>query len=769
MVDSAMGWLFRQKREYEAAAEAYGRVASRTEAPADTRNIARLDRAKCLALAGYPERAIVELDQLPEQDPWRERVLIAKSEILTGAGRGAEAVPLLLVLQKVAAQAKNTRYLARVGMTYLQIGQPERALAVADELQRLAPKEPESYLVRAAALNAQGHRSEAIDCYREAVAQQPASPKLRMTLAAALDAEGKLDKALEALAELESRGEATETQALYQQGLLLARWGLHKQAVERLGKLADKGDVVGPRLRVALGQVLARLGRTDRAREELRKISKYAPQYVAAQQLLAGLATADDEKLAILRGVEADRPGLAKLAAQRMTILLQANRPADAVKEFVSYADSLSPGARLAEPIALLAVRAMLKAGDRRGAAGLCVKEAKQTRRPTWNRLAVLLMMDDEPEKARAMLPDVAEESFLDAILGLCLASQTGEASAKWAGRLTAIEQRLADAKPPRLIPPGYKVLAAVAVGKPVADRHVAEFTGKDLIGLAAMRELVSSAKTDPGIKAEAVRLLKSTVARDHGLTELARAWALEALKARPASQWAAALATSRLTDPAALREVLEIVKPGDCVLARVIHASVLDQEGEYEKAAEIYRLVAEGEKGNAQLVMSQAVATEHAGQPQKAVQLYRQVWEKNKNPTAANNAAYLVAELYPKDADRLAEAAQWADAAVKDAPGMPAFRDTKGWIAYLHGRNDDACLELRRAVKGLPDSPEVHYHLGMAEAKAGNKTPARWHLEAAVNLGENLKSQGRDVPKDAGEAIRLAKEALAGLDGARE
>jgi tetratricopeptide (TPR) repeat protein len=367
------------------------------------------------------------------------------------------------------------------------------------------------------------------------------------------------------------------------------------------------------------------------------------------------------------------------------------------------------------------------------------------------------------------MLPDVDKALLFDTILGVCIAAQTGQEAAKWVDRLAAIEQRRAHEEPPRTTPPALEVLATVATKGTMKDEKVAEFTGDDLVGFAIMQELLASAKANPGIRAEAARLLKATAARDLRLTDVSRAWAMDVLKARPTSQWAAALAASGLTDPAALREILEIVKPDDCILARTLRASALEYEKQYAKAAEIYRLAAEAEKGNPRLIMHQAVATERAGRLQEAIPLYQQVWERTKNPTAANNAAYLVSELYPKDPTRLADAAKWADAALQAVPQSAAYRDTKGWIAYLQGRNDDALIELRRAVKGLPNSPEVHYHLGTAEAKAGNRMLARQHLEAAVSLGEHMASQEQEISAAVHKAIRLAKEALAKLGEAQK
>ena len=768
LVDSAIGWVFERSRRYEAAAEAYGRLSGRADAPEGWRNLAMLNRARCLALAGHTGRAMLELNQLPKKAPWHTRMLTARAAILAQAGRADEAGPLLQELQTAAIQAADTGALARIGLFHLRTRQPEKALAVSDELQRLRPRDPQSCLLRAAALGAMGRKADAIESFRKAVVRQPGNFANRIRLARALDAEQRPKEALEALAELEKHSQTGKAIARYEQGLLFARWGLQKQAIEHLGKLADEGGVTRPELRLALGQSLARLGERAKARQELRKVPKYAAQYVSAQQLLAGLAESDDEKLAILRKAESDKPGLANLAAQRMDILLRADRPGEAVKEFQAFVADMPQDAAPPGTLCLLAVHAMLRTGDHQGAAKLSVETAKRIPRPAWKRTAALLTMDNQPETARTMLPETGKADLHDAILGLCLAARTNDDTKKWTDRLAQLEDLLAQATPPATIPMTYKVLAAVATGANAeAEKQLEASTRQDLIGRAVMGELISSAKSNPGIRAEAVKLLKSSVAMDLGLPECGRAWALESLKARPASQWAAALAAQRATEPADLRNVLKVLKPPDCVLARMIQASLLTHENQFEKAAQIYRLAAEAENGNPQLVMNQAMATDGGGRRQEALPLYDQVWEKTQNPAAANNAAYLTSELHASDKDELAKAVVWSEAAVKAAPTMAAFRDTKGWIAHLMGRNDEAIPELRRAVKGLPDAPEIHYHLGLAENQAGNTRLARWHLQAAVDLGEGLKARGEDIPKGAAKAIRLAREALAKLEGA--
>jgi hypothetical protein len=64
-----------------------------------------------------------------------------------------------------------------------------------------------------------------------------------------------------------------------------------------------------------------------------------------------------------------------------------------------------------------------------------------------------------------------------------------------------------------------------------------------------------------------------------------------------------------------------------------------------------------------------------------------------------------------------------------------------------LQGETDKACQELRQSIKGLGESVEAHYHIGQAEASAGNKDWARNHFEAAVRLADKQKKEGKLTP----------------------
>ena len=54
---------------------------------------------------------------------------------------------------------------------------------------------------------------------------------------------------------------------------------------------------------------------------------------------------------------------------------------------------------------------------------------------------------------------------------------------------------------------------------------------------------------------------------------------------------------------------------------------------------------------------------------------------------------------------------------------------------------------------------------LGVAEAAAGHKEMAHWHLAAAVTIGKGLKAEGKGIASGTAKAIELAEEALAEMD----
>jgi len=65
-----------------------------------------------------------------------------------------------------------------------------------------------------------------------------------------------------------------------------------------------------------------------------------------------------------------------------------------------------------------------------------------------------------------------------------------------------------------------------------------------------------------------------------------------------------------------------------------------------------------------------------------------------------------------------------------------PLIMDTVGWAYYRGGIYDRAVRYLERAVAEVSEFPTIHYHLGMAYLAAGNRVGAKQELEKAVASG---------------------------------
>jgi tetratricopeptide (TPR) repeat protein len=762
LVDLAVGWLFDRRGQYDAAAEAYGRLASRQDAPEDARNLARLRRVRSLARAGHADQAIAEVDQLASTQAVRPLALYYKATLLASTNRSKEADAILVEMAQQAIKDRDATMLERIALLHVQMRQTDKAMAVCEDLQKLLPNDARPCLARAQVMAAAGRTEEAIGWYRKAIERQPGNLRPYIVLARALDATNRPLDAMAVLKQLAGMGQTARSEALFEEGAMLARWGLQAQAAATFEQLAEAGRGGDPQVQLAMGRAFTVLGKKDLARQTLEKVPEYAPQYVTARQILADLEDTRDQKLAVLTQLRKAKQDPPAVVAQEIAILCQANRPDDAVKLFQGFDAKRGQGTPLPGDLCAQAFRAMLMANDVAGAAGLAARLADESREPMRRQLAALLASDVKPEAARAWLPEVGAATPNEAILGLVIAAKTGQPVLPWKNRLDEIQKILSQRTPLQSLPGNLRFLSALAVdAKAEAQAALPKAVGAAGTGRQMAEELFASSSRNPKAAEEAVGLLQASLATELGVPSVAHAWAMRLLKARPTCQWAAAVAAQTAPDAATLREVLRLLQPRDCLLAQVTNAQLATAMKENDKAIDFWKSAVQAEKDSPELVMRLAMAFEQAGRLADALPLYQQVWESTHSPLAGNNVAYITAQLYPKDAARLAEARKCIEAVVKAQPNVAETLDTSGWIALLQGRNEEAVSELRRAVKGRPDSPAVHCHLGQAEAAVGQTEMARWHFAAAVSLADKLKAEGTALDAGAAEAARLAREAL--------
>lgn len=127
----------------------------------------------------------------------------------------------------------------------------------------------------------------------------------------------------------------------------------------------------------------------------------------------------------------------------------------------------------------------------------------------------------------------------------------------------------------------------------------------------------------------------------------------------------------------------------------------------------------------------------ERSGKPEDAIRLYEAALRKDPHSDlVANNLAMLLI-TYKKDQPSL-DRAKELSARFATSTNM-AFVDTYGWVLYKRGESAAAVAALQAASAKMPDSPVPLYHLGMAQASAGQADAARDSLSRSLKSGKNF------------------------------
>ena len=746
-------------------------------------------RVQYLARAGDVRQALTEVEPLTGDKLYRKPATLEKAMLLAAAGRAGEADAVLTGLRGLAGRDGDGAMLRGVAELYMLMCQTDqaarrraapgstatstgpastrpagpwlaRAEAVCKQHEALLPNDPGSHLLWARWWSLAGQSDNMVASYRKAIACQPGHVHTYIVLVGLLDAMEQPDEVRKVLTQLEAQSKAARTAAMWARGKAFVHWGLHKRAAHDLRELSASGYGDNPRLRLRLAQSLANLGEKAEARELLKKIPRYAEQYVPAQLLLAEMTVVNEQKLELVQELAKFKPRDPLVMAMKMRILLAMDRPADAAATFRAFLEQTKGSKRLPTVGPGLALRALTQTGESSSAAGLSLAMYRVSGLKRWAQIGILLMPPQHRDQARSMLSKVSEADETLSLLGLCLAVEAGEtASAKaWADQANKPPPSRGGQPPLAWQYSQYRLLTRLAVSAEAPDKKLVE----QLPRFSRIREeaVAELAAQPPGAKrtAEVVKLLRASLAMDFGLTELARQGSMAILKARPTCQWAANVALKTGGDAKVLAEVHKLVEPKDGRLARWIEADILAMKKQPAEAAKMYHTAAHTGPQDTLLMLREGEMTVAAGRLPEALTLYRLVWGRARTARVANALAYLTARLHPTDAAKLAEAAQWADYAVRRQPGVAHYWDTRGWVAHLRGDSKRALRDLRRAVKALPDSLTVHYHLGKVEAQAGSKYFAKEHLNAVVDISRKLKTEAKTLTSDEAEALRLAQ-----------
>ena len=124
-------------------------------------------------------------------------------------------------------------------------------------------------------------------------------------------------------------------------------------------------------------------------------------------------------------------------------------------------------------------------------------------------------------------------------------------------------------------------------------------------------------------------------------------------------------------------------------------------------------------------------------GKVDDAIDVYESALRTNPDASvAANNLAMLLV-TYKKDPGSM-DRAKALTAPFANSPNA-AYLDTYGWVLYKRGESEAAVTSLQTALTKSPDSPVSLYHLGMAQASAGQAEAARDSLTRSLKSGKTF------------------------------
>jgi tetratricopeptide (TPR) repeat protein len=141
----------------------------------------------------------------------------------------------------------------------------------------------------------------------------------------------------------------------------------------------------------------------------------------------------------------------------------------------------------------------------------------------------------------------------------------------------------------------------------------------------------------------------------------------------------------------------------------------------------------------NALIMLSSA--QERAGDTKGAEETLRQVLAKDaNNPTALNNLGYFLTEHDQK----LEEARDMIERAVRAEPQNPSFLDSLGWVNYKLGKLKEAERYLSDAARRNPTSATIQEHLGDLFKKLGQQEKAVASWRKALSLAAEAADTAR-------------------------
>lgn len=182
-----------------------------------------------------------------------------------------------------------------------------------------------------------------------------------------------------------------------------------------------------------------------------------------------------------------------------------------------------------------------------------------------------------------------------------------------------------------------------------------------------------------------------------------------------------------------ALRVCREQAEAKQEIPAALLAANVLarmQSKGDGSEGEAILDAARKQHPENLNLLSAEATLRVIQGNTGKAVELFRDLVEKNdRDPLALNNLATMLAEI---ESER-DEALKLIDKALKIAGREPSLLDTKGTILLFKGDAEQAAANLEAAAREVDADPRYRFHLALAYRNLDRKADAKIELERAI------------------------------------